>query len=127
MYLHFVDGRPISDATYQFLDWMAREMAAQQKTALLLIGDNASWHKSGIVKNWLKAHNRRVKGKGGCRLLCCPLPGKSSWLNNIEPKWAHGKRAITEPNRKLTLSEIKDRLCAYYHCKALEPFAQKVA
>lgn len=127
MYLRFVDGRPISDVTCQFLDWIAREMAAQQKTALLLIWDNASWHKSGIVKNWLKVHNRRVKREGGCRLLCCPLPSKSPWLNNIEPKWVHGKRAIAEPARKLTLSEIKERLCAYYRCEALEPLAQKVA
>ena len=25
------------------------------------------------------------------------LPSKSPWLNNIEPKWVHGKRAIVEP------------------------------
>jgi hypothetical protein len=27
----------------------------------------------------------------------CRLPVKSPWLNPIEPRWLHGKRAIVEP------------------------------
>ena len=42
------------------------------------------------------------------RIVACSLPIKSPWLNPIEPKWVHGKRAIVEPDRLLTAQEIKD-------------------
>jgi len=64
---------------------------------------------------------------GGCRLVVCPMPVKSPWRNRIEPKWVHGKRAIAEPDRKLSVAELKHRICTYYDCELLEPIAQKVA
>ena len=64
--------------------------------------DNASWHVSQRVRAWIKAHNRRVKREGGVRLVVGYLPSKSPWLNNIEPKWVHGKRAVAEPDRVLS-------------------------
>ena len=40
----------------------------------------------------------QVKQQGqGVRILVCYLPVKSPWLNPIEPKWVHSKRAIVEP------------------------------
>ena len=38
-----------------------------------------------------------------------------------------GKRAIAEPERKLTASEVKDRVSLYYGCEHVEPLKQKVA
>jgi hypothetical protein len=55
------------------------------------------------------------------------LPVKASWLNAIEPKWVHGKRAIIEPQRKLTASEVVERVCGYYGCKPMDPLTQQVA
>jgi transposase len=127
MLLRFVDGRPVSAVTTQFLAWLAAWLAAEGKTALLLVWDNASWHVSQAVRAWLKAHNRHVKQTGGCRVVVCPLPVKSPWLNRIEPKWVHGKRAIAEPDRKLSVAELKHRICAYYNCDLLEPIAQQVS
>ena len=109
MLLRFVDGRPVSGITTQFLDWCCERLAAQGKTALLLVWDNASWHVSGRVRASIKAHNRRVKREGGVRIVVCWLPVKAPWLNAIEPKWVHGKRAITEPERKLTGAEVIQR------------------
>jgi hypothetical protein len=43
------------------------------------------------------------------------LPSKSPWLNRIEPKWVHGKRAIAEPFHKLTGAETRQLICTYYH------------
>ena len=116
MLLRFVDGRPVS--------WVTDRLAAAGKTALLMVWDNASWHVSQAVRAWLKAHNRRVKRDGGCRVVVCPLPIKSPWLNRIEPKWVHGKRAIAEPDRKLQVGELKHRICAYYHCELLDSITQ---
>jgi hypothetical protein len=99
-------------------------VAAEGKTALVLVWDNASWHISHAVRAWLKAHNGRLKQEGGCRLVVCPLPRKSPWLNRIEPKWVHGTRAMAEPDRKLGVDELKHRLYTYYECELLEPIAQ---
>jgi len=49
MLLRFVDGRPMSALTMQFLDWCCERLVAQGKTALLLVWDNASWHVSTEV------------------------------------------------------------------------------
>ncbi len=117
MLLRFVDGRPVSQVTCDYLAWLAEKMTALGKKALVLIWDNATWHRSQSVKNWLKAHNRTAKQQGGCRLLVCFLPSKSPWLNNIEPKWVHGKRAVVEPASTLTATELIERICAYYQCE----------
>jgi hypothetical protein len=124
MRLRFVNGRPVSAVTTQCLGGLTERLAAEGKTALLLGWDNASWHVSQAVRAWLKAHNHRGKRDGGCRVVVCPLPIKSPWLNRIEPKWVHGKRAIAEPDRKLHVDELKHRICAYYDCELLEPIAQ---
>jgi hypothetical protein len=95
---------------------------------LALIWDNASWHISQEVRAWLRQHNRAVKATGrGCRLLVCRLPSRSPWLNAIEPKWVHGKRAVVEPTRKLSGAELQQRLCAYYRTPLLQPLAQQLA
>jgi hypothetical protein len=124
MLLRFVEGRPVSSVTCRFLSWVLAELAAEGKQALLMVWDNASWHISKEVRAFIKAHNRQVKQEGGCRLLVCRLPSKSPWLNNIEPKWIHGKRATVEPDRKLPADELKTRLCDYYGCERLPPIAQ---
>jgi hypothetical protein len=124
MLLRFVDGRPVSAVTTQFLAWLTDRVAAEGKTALVLVWDNASWHGSAAVRAWLKAHKRRVKRDGGCRIVVCPLPSKSPWLTRIEPKWVHGKRAIAEPHRKLPVAALQHRICTYYDCELIEPIAQ---
>jgi hypothetical protein len=128
MLLRFVDGRPISPVTCAFLAWAAERLAAEGVRALALIWDNASWHISREVRAWIRAHNRGVKAAGkGCRLLVCRLPSRSPWLNPIEPRWVHGKRAVVEPARKLSGAELKQRLCEHYRSPLLPPLAQQVA
>ena len=117
MLLRFVDGRPVSALTTDFLAWCCDRLAAQGQTALLLVWDNASWHVSKAVRTWIKLHNRSVKEtRRGIRIVACCLPTKSPWLNPIEPKWRHGKRAVVEPMRLLSAQELADRVCAYYGC-----------
>jgi transposase len=117
IWLRFATGQPVSALTTQFLAWCSNRLAQQGKRALLLVWDNASWHKSQIVRTWIRQHNRQVKAGGpGVRIVPCLLPSKSPWLNPIEPKWVHGKRAVLEPARVLTAQELADRVCAYYGC-----------
>jgi transposase len=116
-WLRFVAGRPVSARTTEFLAWCCGKLAAAGKEALLLVWDNAPWHISRAVRQWLRAHNRQVKATGrGVRILNCYLPIKSPWLNPIEPKWAHGKRRVVEPARLLTAAELRARVCAAFDC-----------
>jgi len=118
MWLRFVTGRPVSAVTIDFLAWCSAQLAAQGFTALLLIWDNASWHRSQAVRHWIRQHNQRVKqGAAGVRIVACHLPSKSPWLNPIEPKWVHGKRAVSEPDRLLSAAELEARVYAYYDCE----------
>lgn len=117
MWLRFVDGRPISAVTTRFLAWCSAKVAAQGQRVLVLVWDNASWHVSAEVRAWIHAHNRLVKATGqGARLLVCPLPTKSPWLNPIEPKWVYGKHCIVEAGGLLSPAEVEDRVCAVYDC-----------
>ena len=115
MLLRFVEGRPVSAVTMTFLAWCSERLAAQGLTALFLIWDNASWHKSQAVRTWLRQHNQQVKATGhGVRLVAFRLPVQSPWLNPIEPKWVHGKRAVSEPTRLLSVDELEARVYASY-------------
>lgn len=128
MMLRFVDGRPVSPVTEAFLGWVCGTLAAEGKKVFVLVWDNAGWHVSKRVRRWIEAHNRRVRRTNtGCRIRVCGLPVKAPWLNPIEPKWMHGKRAIVEPDRKLTADEIKDRVCTHFECELTEPLKQDVA
>ena len=124
MLLRFVTGRPVSQVTEDFLAWVCACLHAEGKKALLLVWDNASWHSSRLVRSWIKGHNRRAKQEGGVRIVVCPLPSKSPWLNPIEPRWVHGKRAIVEPERLLSAQEVEARACAYYGCEQVEHLGQ---
>jgi transposase len=118
MWLRFVAGRPVSAVTIDFLAWCSAQLAAQGFTALLLIWDNASWHRSQAVRRWIRRHNQPVKrGAVGVRLVICHLPSRSPWLNPIEPKWVHGKRAVSEADRLLRADELEARVYAYYGCQ----------
>src|SRR5258708_13730372 len=117
--VRFVDGRPISHVTTDFLEWLCQQVQSQGQRVLVLIWDNASWHVSKEVRSWLQQHNRSVlaaerSGHPGVRIIPCWLPVKSPWLNRIEPHWVHGKRAIVEPARLLTPQEGESPVFAHF-------------
>lgn len=126
MLLRFVQQRPVSEMTCLFLAWLCQQVSQFQ--VFVLVWDNATWHVSKQVRQWIKDHNAQVKKSGvGVRLIICRLPVKSPWLNAIEPKWMHGKRAIIEPNQTLSAHELKTRICDYFGCSLLEPLAKQVS
>jgi hypothetical protein len=112
MWLRFVTGRPVSAVTIAFLAWCSARLAAQGCTALLLLWDNASWHRSYAVRRWIRQHNQQVKWGEvvGVRLVLCPVPSRSPGLNPLEPKWLHGKRAVSEADRPLRADELEARV-----------------
>jgi hypothetical protein len=122
MWVRFVDGRPVSGITTQFLEWCSEKLAFLGKKVWVLVWDNAPWHTSKEVRTWIAEHNRKVKkgARRGVRIISCLLPKKSPWLNPIEPKWVHGKRGVVEADGLLTTHELAERVCAAYDCPHYE-------
>jgi DDE superfamily endonuclease len=121
VWLRFLDGRPVSAVTTVFLDWCCQEAAIRGKTARLLRWDNASWHRSKAVRQWIREHNRQVTPSGqGVRVVGCPLPIQSPWRNPIEPQWSHTKRRIIAPARLLAAHELAERVGAAVACPYLD-------
>lgn len=120
--LRFISGRPVSAVTTLFLEWICTGLQAIGKTSWLLIWDNASWHVSKMVRTWIREHNHQVKTEGkGVRILPFFLPTKSPWLNPIEPKWVHAKKAVVEPDGLLSAKQLTERICAHFHCSYEPP------
>ena len=95
------------------------KLQSKGKRVLILVWDNASWHISKYVRNWVREHNRKVTMLGqGVRIWVCPLPTKSPWLNPIEPKWVHGKRRVVEPSRKLSPAELEEQVYSALDCSS---------
>ena len=117
-WLRFVDGRPVSTITTQFLEWCCQKLEELGKKVWVLIWDNASWHISHQVRRWIGSHNRALKKgeKEGVRIITCLLPKQSPWLNAIEPKWVHAKRKVVEPDGLLGAYELADRVCRVFGC-----------
>jgi transposase len=130
IWLRFVTGRPVSTITIGFLEYCCERLAAQGKRSWLLIWDNASWHISKMVRHWMREHNQQVKRTGkGVRILPFLLPKQSPWLNPIEPKWVHAKKAVVEPDGVLSAKQLAERICAHFRC-SYEPhlaLVEKVA
>ena len=117
--LYFSDGQPNSLQTWLFIIGLLAVARQEGKRVLVIIWDNASWHKSTDIRAWLGAYNQAAKGSGEPRLLTHLLPVKSPWLNPIEPRWLHAKRAVCEPQGELTSLSLRNRLCAHFDTQPL--------
>jgi transposase len=119
VYFAFSDTRPVSEETWKFVQGLLEVAQQEGKRVLVIIWDNAGWHLSKRLRQWIRQHNRVAKATGTVRLLTHLLPLKSPWLNPIEPRWVHAKRAIWEPNGALSVDETKRRLCAHFGTQSL--------
>jgi len=117
--LSFSDGQPNSLQMWLFIIGLLALARQEGKGVLVIIWDNASWHKSADLRAWKRAYNRAAKAAGEPRLLTYRLPVKSPWLNPIEPRWLHAKRAVCEPNGELTPPVLRSRLCAHFDTQPL--------
>ncbi len=121
--LAFCDGQPRSEVTWEFIQGILAWARQEAKRVVVLIWDNAGWHLSNRLRDWIHSYNRQAKRTDDVRLLTHLLPRKSPWLNPIEPCWLHAKRATCEPNAVLDADELKRRLCAYFAiCPSSLPF-----
>jgi hypothetical protein len=98
VWLRFVDGRPVSGVTTRFLGWCCEKLEMTGKKVWVLIWDNASWHISKEVREWIASHNREVKRSGqGVRINKLPSaqeePVAQSDRTEVGPRQTQGHRA----------------------------------
>ena len=122
VYFSFSALRPISEETWKFVQALVQVAREEGKHVLVIIWDNASWHLSKRLRQWVRQYNHEAKTSGDVRILTHLLPLQSPWLNPIEPRWVHAKRAICEPNGTLLVEEARRRLCAYFGSQPLSSF-----
>jgi hypothetical protein len=79
MWLRFVDGRPVSAITTQFLDWCCERLLLHGKgNWLLSLSITPAFHVSKLARSFIREHNQQVKQSGqGVRILPFFLPTKS--------------------------------------------------
>jgi hypothetical protein len=75
--LYFCDGQPNSEGTIVMLHGLLGVARREKKRVLVIIWDQASWHKSRKVRAWIQDHNQRAKEMGDVRILTFLLPVKS--------------------------------------------------
>jgi transposase len=84
-----------SDQTVRYLQSLARHYQRRNKRYVVIAWDNASWHQSAAVREWVQAHNQRSQtSPHALRLYCIPLPTYSPWLNPMEPIIKHAKESV---------------------------------
>ena len=117
MLLRFCEGRPVSATTEEFLGWVCGKLAARGEEGVRPgVGQRRVARQQAGPAVDRAAQPAGAADRAGCRIRVCGLPVKAPWLNAIEPKWVHGKRAIVEPDRKLTADELRQRACDYFGC-----------
>ena len=121
MYLYFSDGQLNSEQVWVFIMGLLAVARAGAKRVVVMIWDQAGWHLSKRLCQWMRAYNHQAKQCGEPRLLTYLLPVKSLWLNPIEPRWMHAKRGVCEPDGDLLSLELIRRLCAHFDT---QPFFQ---
>lgn len=112
--LSFSDGQPNSLQTWLFVIGLLSVARQENKAVLVIIWDNASWHKSKTIRRWIRDYNHLAKTHNEPRLIVHRLPTQSPWLNPIEPRWGHAKRSVCEPDGELTAPVLRHRLCNYF-------------
>lgn len=113
VYLQAVATRPNSEQQWVFLMGLLAVARDEGKRVLVVIWDNAAWHTSRRIRQWIRDYNQAAKRLGEPRLLVHGLPTRSPWLNPIEPCWLHAKRCVCQPVHPLTPEELTRRLYAY--------------
>ena len=112
-----VEGQRMSAITTACLAWSCLQLTEHGKKALLLIWDHASGHRCQAVRTWIREPNHQVRWEQmGVRMVVCPLPIISPWLNPLQPHCVYGERGVVEADAILPAWELAERVCAYVQC-----------
>ena len=113
-----VDQQPRSETTWNFLGCLVDYARRNHRRWLVVIWDNATFHKSQRLMEWIRQHNRAQSGRSdGVRIAPYRLPTRSPGLNPIEPHWLHCKRAVYSVATTPTPEQLKQSVRRYFEQK----------
>ena len=113
-----MDEQPRSETTWSFLGNLVDYARRNHRRWLVVIWDNAGFHKSKRLMEWIRRHNRAQSDRSdGVRIVPYRLPTRSPWLNPIEPHWLHCKRAAYSVDTTPTPKELKRSVYRYFEAK----------
>lgn len=121
IFLDFAQGYPNSEQMWWFIIKLLQLARQHHRQVVVLIWDNAPWHTSKRIRQWIRLYNQAAKAAGQVRLVVFWLPRKSPWLNPIEPHWGHAKQHVWEPTGDLPALELKRRVSAYFGSRNFAP------
>ena len=114
-----VDEQPRSETTWSFLKRLVDYARRNHRRWLVVIWDNAPFHKSQRLIQWIREHNRAQSDRSDAvRIVPYCLPTRSPWLNPIEPHWLHCKRAIYSVYTTPTPDQLKRQVRRYFQPKS---------
>ena len=122
--MDFAQGYPNSEQMWWVIVRLLRQAKQRGKKVMVLIWDNAPWHCSKRIREWIRTYNQQAKPGGEVRLLVHWLPKRSPWLNPIEPYWGHAKRRVCEPSGELSVVELRRRICTQFKALTLDDLFQ---
>lgn len=96
------------------LEALLNQYHARGYRVLVVIWDNASWHKGKALRRWYYQYNQQAKRDGKIRLLLVPLPSRSPWLNPIEPVFGQAKRRVLGRRMIAQPSVLKRKTESYF-------------
>lgn len=96
------------------LEQLLAQYQATGKRVLVVIWDNASWHKGKALRHWYDRYNQQAKRAGKIRLLLVHLPSRSPWLNPIEPVFGQAKRRIVGRRMVPQPARLKRKTESYF-------------
>jgi transposase len=73
-----------TNASIAYLSWRAKECRERGIRRLYIVWDNASFHLSKALREWLGEHNEKAGREDSAIIELVPMPNKSPWLNLIE-------------------------------------------
>lgn len=79
--------------TWQFLAKRLERYEALGRRWLVVLWDNASWHKGKLMEQ-VRGWNREARRRQGIRLVPVALPKRSPWLYPLEPISGQAKRRV---------------------------------
>ncbi len=122
--MDFAQGYPNSEQMWWVIVRLLRQATQRGKKVMVLIWDNAPWHCSTRIRQWIRTYNQQAKQVGEVRLVVHWLPIKCPWLNPIEPYWGHAKRRVCEPSGNLSVAELRRRIRAQFKALTLDELFQ---
>lgn len=109
------DVQPSTQPTWEFLEHLVARHRG--KRWLMVIWDNASFHRSQGLRERIRQHNRNAERQGLPRIVPYALPVGAPWLNPIEPHWLWAKRFVYKVEHPLTPELLRERVYEYFDRK----------